>query len=161
LLFVHKTLAITRHAPALSELARRTIRECLEEAGEADAETLAFVDDALAYHLVRMSNLFDGLERELTLDLGFGVAAYEDAPKPSGIGDYRLDAPERYRFVLDDGQKALIRRYIGIYGDSTVGIGRILSKVYVRKLFRQAVVSGEPAAGEMSEFKYRIAGLQN
>ena len=161
LLFVHKTLAITRHAPELADLARRTIQECLEEAGKADEETLEFVDDALGYHLARMSNLFDGMDRELTLDLRFAVGAYDDEAKPGPVVDYRLDAPERYRFVLDDGQKALIGRYIGIYGASTVGIGRILSKVYVRKLFRQLVVSGEPAAGEMSEFNYRIAGLQN
>ena len=86
---------------------------------------------------------------------------YDDDGKPDEVGNYRLEAPIRYRFVLDDGQRALIGRYLGIYGSSAVGIGRILSKVYVRKLFRQAVIDGAATGGEMSEFKYRIAGLQN
>lgn len=161
LLFVHKTLAVTQHAHALAALARTTVRQLLEESGLASDENLQFVDDALAYHLARMSHLFDRTEGELTAELRFDMPRYDEDGKPDAVDAYRLDGPIRYRFVLDDGQRALIRRYLGIYGSSPVGIGRILSKVYVRKLFRQAVVDGAATSGELSEFKYRIAGLQN
>ena len=61
---------------------------------------------------------------------------------------------------MDDSQRALVDRYLDIYGSTTVGIGRILSKVYVRKLFRNAVTTNVVRQGN-SEQHYQIAGLQN
>ena len=76
------------------------------------------------------------------------------------MSDYLFSRPEVVQFVLEDTQRKLIERYLGIYGDTTVGIGRVLSKVYVRKLFRHAVLGSEALTGE-SELRYRIAGLQS
>ena len=96
----------------------------------------------------------------MTATLRYDIKAFEGTQQPKKISDFRFIRPEVFHFVLEDSQRKLIERYLGIYGDSTVGIGRILSKVYVRKLFRHAVMGSESLAGE-SEFRYRIAGLQN
>ena len=61
-------------------------------------------------------------------------------------------------------QKELIERYLQIYGDSDVGIGRILSKVYVRKLFRRAVPKTDIDVNSVkteSMGNMKIMGLQN
>jgi radical SAM superfamily enzyme YgiQ (UPF0313 family) len=160
LLFLHKTLAITRHVADLADLALQTMRRCLEEAGQATAENLAFVEDALKYHQARMSKIFDDRDSELETQLQFDIPAFENARQPGPVTEYRLETPQSYRFALDESQKALIDRYLAIYGESPVGIGRILSKVYVRKLFRHPITDEASLKGE-SEYRLRIAGLQN
>lgn len=160
LLFVHKTLAITEHVDELAALASVTIRQVLAEAGQDTPEHRRFVDDALSYHTHRMTNVFSDRDAEVSAMLRYDIKAFETASKPVAVSDYRLERPTDFRFVLEDSQRKLIDRYLGIYGDTPVGLGRILSKVYVRKLFRHAVTGAEALAGE-SELRYRIAGLQN
>lgn len=160
LLFVYKTLAITRHAAELADLARVTIRRALAEAGQGTREHLDFVDDALVYHTRRMTNIFHNRAEEVVDTLRYDVKAFEAARRPFPVSDYRFPEPVRFRFVLEEGQRQIIERFLSIYGDTPVGIGRILSKVYVRKLFRHAVAGDERLAGE-AEVRYHIAGLQN
>lgn len=161
LLFTHKTMALTGHADELAALARQSIHACLAEAGKDDDEVLAFVDDALAYHVNRMSGIFHDRDRDWRAVLEYDIPAFEQARQPGAIADYRLDRPRQYDFVMDDGVRELVDRYLAIYGDSTVGIGRIISKVYVSKLFRHAAQAGAAPAGATSEQRIRIAGLQN
>lgn len=160
LLFVHKTLAITQHVRELAELANDTIRECLKEAGRDSEENLAFVDEALRYHMVRMSNLFENRDEEPAVTFEYDVRAFEEDQRPGPVASYRLPAPKTYRFALDDVQSELIERYISIYGATPVGLGRILSKVYVRKLFRHPVET-DAVLEAASEYQMHIAGLQN
>jgi hypothetical protein len=161
LLFVHKTLAITQHVPELAELARSTVRTLLQETGQDTPQHLAFVDDALTYHMCRMSHLFHEMDAQVTATLRFDLPAYEEARTPGPVDEYLLEQPATYHFVLDESQRALIARYINIYGSSPVGLGRILSKVYVRKLFRHPSRQADATFQGESEFKFRIAGLQN
>jgi radical SAM superfamily enzyme YgiQ (UPF0313 family) len=160
LLFVHKTLAITQYRQELAELADRTIRQVLREAGQDSPEHIAFLEDALAYHTSRMANLFESRDEEPQVMLRHDVAAFEAGAAPNRVEQCRLPEPVSYRFVLDDSQRALVDRYLDIYGGTTVGIGRILSKVYVRKLFRNAVTANVVRQDD-SEQHYQIAGLQN
>lgn len=160
LLFVHKTLAITQHVAELADLARVTIRKVLAEASRDTPEHLSFVDDALIYHSRRMTNIFRERDTEVSATLHYDIKIFESAKKPTAVSDYLFSRPEVVHFVLEDTQRKLIERYLGIYGDTTVGIGRVLSKVYVRKLFRHAVLGSEALTGE-SELRYRIAGLQS
>ena len=160
LLFVHKTLAITQHASQLAALARQTILQCLSEAGRDDDETVTFIDDALRYHVLRMTNIFEKRDENPSAVLEYDVMAFENDPSRDEITDYRLEGPVAIDFALDDTQHELIERYLGIYGDSIVGIGRILSKVHVRKLFRHPVTDQKVLTGE-SELRFQISGLQN
>jgi radical SAM superfamily enzyme YgiQ (UPF0313 family) len=160
LLFVHKTQAITDHLPELVELARSTMQQVLGDAGQDTPEHLEFVDDALAFHASRASNLFVDRDRPVVARLRYDVKAFESEMNPASVAAFELERPTTFRFVLDDSQRGLIDRYTGIYGSTAVGIGRILSKVYVRKLFRHAVTDGDVVSTE-SELRYRIAGLQN
>jgi radical SAM superfamily enzyme YgiQ (UPF0313 family) len=161
LLFVHKTLAITQHAGELAALARSTVRALLAEAGQDAPSHLAFVDDALAYHLCRMSHLFHEMDSHVTARLRYDLPAYDETRSPEAIEEYELQTPATYHFVLDDSQRGLIARYVNIYGSSPVGLGRILSKVYVRKLFRHPARQADAVFEGESELQYRIAGLQN
>lgn len=163
LLFVHKTLGITDHLDALADFARQTIKSCLEEAGKASPDVMEFVDSALTYHCMRARNLFKDMDDEPVAELRYDVAAYLAARRGARIEEFRLAVPTPFRFVLDTDQRALIERYLGIYGDSTVSIGRILSKVHVKKLFRHAVVSAQEKPGQFPGAAlggFHLSGLQ-
>jgi radical SAM superfamily enzyme YgiQ (UPF0313 family) len=164
LLFVHKTTAITEHVDGLAALARGALVRCLHELGHNDPEIFAFIDDALAYHCARTKNLFFNRGAEPSTELRFDIPAFAEEEQPESLAEFRMPVPCIYRFVLDTGQIELIERYLGIYGDSTVGIGRILSKIYVRRLFRHPVAedqAGQLLVGSASESEFRRAGLQN
>jgi radical SAM superfamily enzyme YgiQ (UPF0313 family) len=165
LLFVHKTIAINQYIDELAELARDALMRCLGDAGHADPEVMTFVDDALSYHCARTRNLFFDRDNEPTATVRYDIPAFMEDSKPQSLSDFRLTAPRSYRFALDAAQRELIARYLKIYGESPVGIGRILSKVYVRRLFRHAVAEDEVddslLAATASENEFRLAGLQN
>ncbi|MDP6736622.1 MAG: cobalamin-dependent protein [Nitrospinaceae bacterium] len=168
LLFVHKTLAITHHIRDLADLAQRAIEDCLCGFLDQDVleKTSAFVEDAILYHVLRVENIFSNTYEEIDAELRFNIPEFENSSDGEEIGVFELTVPQDFAFCLDNEQRALIERYIGIYGDSPVGIGRILSKVYVRKLFRTCSMSGNAdqqgaKKGVPSSTNFQISGLQN
>jgi radical SAM superfamily enzyme YgiQ (UPF0313 family) len=162
LLFVHKTLGITAHMDALASFARTSIESCLKTHAVSGTDVFEFIEDALLYHCARARNLFNGLDDTPQATLRFDIAGFMAAGRTASFEDFRLPAPTTFRFILDDTQRALIKRYIGIYGSSTVSIGRILSKVHVKKLFRHAVsVADAPDQSfEKSDAAFHLSGLQ-
>ena len=168
LLFVHKSLAITHHVRDLAELAQRAMQNCLERflAPAALEKTSAFVEDAILYHVLRTENIFSDSSAEIEAKFRFNIPEFEISSDGQDIDVFELATPQCFEFTLDESQQALIERYLGIYGDSPVGIGRILSKVYVRKLFRKCSMSGtvdlqESNVRELSDKTFQISGLQN
>ena len=105
---------------------------------------------------------FSNMDEMPAVTLKYDVAAYLAAGRSADIADYRLPSPAVFRFVLDDTQRAVIDRYLGIYGNTTVSIGRILSKVHVKKLFRRAVSDevSERIAPLTRETSFHLSGLQ-
>jgi len=141
LLFVHKTLAITNYFESLADFARDTLYKYLQENNKVSKERMDFVDDALKFHCVRASNLFEKVNIVPTAYLSYDIDSFLSAECEAQVSDYKLENIMEYSFVFDAEQKVIIERNIEIYGNSTVSIGRILSKVHVKKLFRHAVLS--------------------
>lgn len=139
LLFVHKTLAIINNIDELAEVARTTLVRYVRESGRTTPEILAFINEALNYHCARARHLFFDRNQSPTLTLHYDLEKFAQDNRPLGVGCYLLPKPTVYRFILDQTQQELIERYLGIYGDTPVAIGRILSKVHVKKLYRHAV----------------------
>ncbi len=163
LLFIHKTLAITTYFEHLADFARDALCKFLHESDCASAEILAFLDDALKFHYLRAMNLFENQDVVPTEAFQYDVYGYLKADDHARIDDFRLQQPTDFSFVLDTNQKALIDRYIGIYGDSAVSVGRILSKVHVKKLFRHAVLGSHTEIMQpekSSEEGFYLSGLQ-
>jgi len=168
LLFVHKSLAITHHVRDLADLAQRAMEDCLARFVAPDAleNISSFVEEAILYHVLRAENIFENRDNEIETEFRFNIPEFEKVSEIKAIDDCKLPSPQRFKFTLERGQRALIERYVGIYGDSAIGIGRILSKVYVRKLFRKCSVIGAgglpgPVQPGQSEANFHISGLQN
>jgi hypothetical protein len=147
LLFTYKTLAITGHVEALARVARDAFRRVLEEAGRADADVRVFLDDALRFHCSCLTNIFSENDREIVGRFTYDIPAYLAEPAKTAIAGSRRRPPIVYRFLLDDGQRDLIARSLRVFGNTPWGIGRMLTKVYVKKLLRRPTpVEAEAAA---------------
>lgn len=139
ILYVHRTKAITRHIAALCELAQTAAYKLLAENGIDDPRIFTFVDDSFAYHTARVSNIFDHQDDIPEVVLSYDMATVENEPSLDDLDTYRYDAPRRFRFELSDEQRATIFRFLEVFGGGPVGIGRILSRVFVRKLYRAPI----------------------
>jgi hypothetical protein len=51
--------------------------------------------------------------------------------------DYKFAQPRKIQFFKTPEQDELIQRYVNVYGNDTVGLSRILAKVYVGGLLRE------------------------
>lgn len=163
LLFVHKTLGITRYLEALAKHAEQTVVKVLGEFGHDTEDMRQFVRDALTYHCARARDLFVQSADNPNASLSYDIDRFLSGDGEMTIDEARLDHSTRFDFILDDSQNELIRRYTGIYGDSPVAIGRILSKVHVKKLFRHAVAEDAAAAlpnPAKAETDFLLSGLQ-
>jgi radical SAM superfamily enzyme YgiQ (UPF0313 family) len=138
LLFVHKTMGITSYLEHLANFAYDTLEKCLGEYGQNHHDVMDFVKDALQYHCACAQNLFKHQDVTPVVEMQYDVKKFLNDAKSTSIAKYRLASETRYRFILDEVQKELIDRYLSIYGGTQVSIGRILSKVHVKKIFRHA-----------------------
>ncbi len=161
LLFVHKTRAITEFAPDLATLAAASVLKVLAAEGRDGEAVREFVADAVRYHELRMTNLFDGSDTEIAAEFRFDLAAFYADANPRPIESYRFSDPRQIRFVLDEAQRDVIARFLAIYGRTPVGIGRILSKVHTKKLMRHGVVDASSIAPDTGALRYQLSGLQN
>lgn len=136
-LYYFRTLAITQHIDTLKELALHAALPMLRDAGQDDAELRNFVGELLEYHALRIRDVFTEPDCALTGEFHYDLMRFE---KDGGITSYtsvRADQPRAYRFSLSEEQRDLIRRNLIVHGSDSVGIARILSRVFVKKLYRQ------------------------
>jgi hypothetical protein len=55
----------------------------------------------------------------------------------------RLEKPTRYVFRHNPVQRDMIKAYVRQYGTTVVGLGRILMRAHVKRLFREIQVGGQ------------------
>ena len=59
----------------------------------------------------------------------------DETVKP--LHNYILKNKKNVRFVLDQEQKDILTRYVNLYGTTSLGIARILTKIFVKRLLRK------------------------
>ena len=84
-----------------------------------------------------MMNIFEDLEMTSKGVFRYDINSFESSSSAvDGFQQYRFDEPKENEFYLTDDQKNMVTKYIKIYGKTPVGVGRIFSKLYVKKIFR-------------------------
>lgn len=136
-LYYFRTLAITQQIDALKKLAKESAMAMLQQAGHDDQELERFIDELLEYHSMRIRDVFVDHDRELTGEFHYDFLTFEKDAEVTTFTDVRAENPHSYRFSLSDEQRDLIRRNLAVHGSDSVGIARILSRVFVKKLYRQ------------------------
>jgi len=106
---------------------------------------LAFIDDAVAFQAGRATDLFDHLDNVPVVTLRYDIASYEAAKEAEPIASFACDAGIAFRFELSDAQKDLVGRYLAVFGNTPWGDGRMMTKVFVKRLLRRAILDDATA----------------
>ena len=104
--------------------------EALSESFPEDSE---FIDAAASYILHRAMYLFSEPERESNTAWRYDIPVFDAERSPEHL--HHVPEERYYRFE----PSAWLKDQLAIYGDSEVGISRMLMKTNVSKLYRKAV----------------------
>jgi radical SAM superfamily enzyme YgiQ (UPF0313 family) len=137
LIFKYKSLGLVRHVACLAELAEETLTDFLLSAG-VSAKAVRLGTELIEFARLRMTDIFENHERVHRGRFTFDAVRFAQAVRPAEIAEYEFDEPVEYEFHQSSDQIRQVAEFTTIYGSSNVGLSRILSKVYVRRLFRHA-----------------------
>jgi radical SAM superfamily enzyme YgiQ (UPF0313 family) len=150
LMFKYKGMSMTEYLDEVAVVAREAAFELLIRNGRDSQANLAFVSEIVNYNLLRMQDIFRDPPqvREGVFHYDIGRFSQNLAAEP--IDGYRLPCAGSVHFEFDEDQIKTLRSFRALFGYSKQGISRILSRVYIRKLFRNARL-GERVAQESAK----------
>ena len=138
LVFKYKSIGMTQYPETLYEVACQTLREMIEERQPPNASRyIDLAEELLRFATCKMLQVFTldtpVIEDLFTYDIERLIAEQGFADAEA----YRLPRARPIAFVQTDEQRDLIQRYMNVYGGDTVGLSRIVAKVYVGRLLRK------------------------
>jgi hypothetical protein len=136
-LFKYRAAGFFHHQDDLHDLAFDVATRLLDEAGNLDQAVADYLAELKRYSRYRKTELLDtnrAFEERFVHDFKLHEAHGFDGIAP------RFDTPRTLSFSHESGQASLIASYIRQYGTSLNGLGRILLRSHVNKLYRQAIV---------------------
>ena len=66
----------------------------------------------------------------------YDIEKFISEDDPVSIAKYLFEKISEIKFVLQDTQKDIITRSLDLYGSNDLGISRVLTKVFVKKILR-------------------------
>ena len=101
LIFKYKSLGMINHSADLAEVAKETLTEFLKESG-AGGDAIKLGYELIDFARLRMTDIFDNLEKDSTHTFHFDVARFTKEVKPVSVESYKLNHPLQYFFRLGD-----------------------------------------------------------
>jgi radical SAM superfamily enzyme YgiQ (UPF0313 family) len=141
LLFVYKSIAMQKYISELRDFALDTLKEVLKNNYKDSNENIEFMSEALNFDLCRSSNMFKNLDNNPKHIFNFNIKHFQETKNVSDINLIKLLQPLEMKFILNQDQIDIINRSVNIYGLSDIGISRILTKVFVKKLLRTPIMA--------------------
>jgi radical SAM superfamily enzyme YgiQ (UPF0313 family) len=135
LLFVHQASAMNKFIPELNKFAKSALEKLLVENQKNSKENLAFLDDALNYDVCCFSNIFENIEKIPTANMKYNIEKFLAEKNPS-LEKLLFENPTKINFVLNDDQKDIIKRSLELYGSTNIGISRIITRIFLKKILR-------------------------
>ena len=137
LLFIHKAIAMGKFVSDLKNLAKITLEKLLVENQQDTEENLDFLNNALNYDACRISNIFENIDETPVTKINYNI---EKFISEKTVTIEKLEKPIEIHFILSDDQKDIIKRSLDLYGSTDLGIGRILTKIFVKKILRTGLI---------------------
>ena len=131
LIFTYRVRALRDHLQDMVGLGAEVLREYFPEEAGPDG----FIACAATYILHRAANLFEPRHGGSTGFFWYDMTRFEADGHSSHLPSYRVPKGIIYRFESSEW----LKNQLAIYGDSEVGISRMLMKTNVSKLYRTAV----------------------
>ena len=136
LMYKYKGLSMTQYLDAAAEVARLASAELLRRHGlEEDTQ---FASDIIRFNYLRMRNIFADNPETYHEFFTYDILNFSADPSPVSVERYKFPEPQRFTFVFSEEQKHMLSSFVKLFGTSTTGVSRILSRVYIRKLLRDA-----------------------
>ena len=142
LLFVHKAIAMSRFVPDLKKFAKLTLEKLLSENNLNSIKNLDFLNDALNYDACSISNIFENLEKTPTVDMKYDVQKLI-SEKNKKLEEFQFKKPTTISFTMNESQRDILIRSLELYGSTDLGVSRILTKVFVKKILRTGSTSDD------------------
>jgi len=142
LLFVHKAIAMSRFVPDLKKFAKITLEKLLSEHKQDTQENLDFLEDVLNYDSSCISNIFENLDKTPQIILRYDVEKFSNN-KNILLSELHLKDLTEMKFVLTNEQLDIIKRSLELYTSSDIGVSRILTKVFVKKILRKGILNNQ------------------
>jgi len=154
-LFTAKAVAFFLSQDELREAVFQETAGQIRDLGKLDQLMVSYLEELKEFNRLRKG---DFLETELCLEgtFHFDFKALMEQGFCVDPRDYILESPVTYSFEHNEEQKEVIRGYVRQYGTSIVGLGRILMRAHVKRLFRQAIVQGESLPIENSTLEHSL-----
>lgn len=138
LMFKYKALSMTQCLSDVGKVAREAAIDVLRNSATHSPEKEIFVDEVVKYNLCRMSDIFVPNPQSTSYSFKYDISKFWKDGNPALISDYAYAEPRTIRFGFTDEQLGELEKYIKLFGHSEHGISRILSRIYIRKLYRNA-----------------------
>jgi radical SAM superfamily enzyme YgiQ (UPF0313 family) len=135
LLFVHKAIAMSRFVPDLKKFAKLTLEKLLSENNLNSQSNLDFLNDALNYDACSISNIFENIEKTPTADMKYDIQKFI-SEKNKKLEELLFKKLTTINFVMNESQQDILRRSLELYGSTDMGVSRILTKIFVKKILR-------------------------
>lgn len=136
LIFKYKALSLTKYFASACRVATQTIRADLTEKLPDRPEIADLAEDIITYKRMQVEGVFED-EEPRRAALRFDVPGLADVGDDGDLDALALPAPRTLTFVHSEDQRRSIDGYVGIFGNDVRGLSRILSRVYLKQLFRQ------------------------
>jgi hypothetical protein len=131
---------MSRFVPELKKFAKLTIEKLLSEKHKDTQENMDFLDDVLNYDASCISNIFENLDKTPQSTINYDIEKFI-TQKNIPLSKLRLENPTTIDFLLDSEQLDIIKRSLELYTSSDMGVSRILTKVFVKKILRTGTLN--------------------
>ena len=136
LLFVHKATVLSSFIDELMNTAKESVLKLLKDNNYDTIENKLFVDDALNYDRCVNSNIFTNLNNIPSISISFDLKQFNIDKIIKPLGNYKFKNKKKVKFILNQEQKDTLSRSINLYGVTNLGVARILTKIFVKRLLR-------------------------
>ena len=144
---------MSRFVPDLKKFAKMTLEKLLSENNLNSSDNLDFLNDALNYDAGCISNIFENIEKTPTSDMKYDIQKFI-SEKDKILKNLLFKNPTKISFEMNEYQQDIIRRSLELYGSTDLGVSRILTKVFVKKILR---IGSTPDDLEKSDMQIKNA----
>ena len=134
---------MNRLVDELKNFASVTLEKMLVETNKNTKDNLTYLQDTLNYDACCISNIFQNIDKIPVIKMKYDIEKFIAEDSPTSIEKYLFENIPEIKFVLQDNQKDIIKRSLELYGYNDLGISRILTKVFVKKILRNGLNSSK------------------
>ena len=154
-LFTAKAVAFFLLQGELREALFKETKILMRELGQLDPVMSLYLDELKEFSRLRKGDLLN-TEADLEGKFHFDFRAVMSQDFCVDPHDYYTDSPILCCFSHSNEQKKAIQSYARQYGLGVVGLGRILMRAHVKRLFRNVTTPGESISTEPSQTMHAL-----